>query len=302
MERERGNSSQAPKNVELQTDAGPPQDTSRPCASSPATATSLPPSPDATTTAACGGPMTPNTALGTATAATALPTPVSAALTSAPSATPITSSVPAAIVASAPQAATATTPSAPSTCPSPRPSSAALPTAPSVPHNTVLGPAPTESSAFQPAARASQAIATRGNTRGPSIAPNGDPGTATLPEASRPSRPFFRRGAASQPIPREVGHQGVGRDAVGRKHFAEEAYPDPRCRIEEGGQLSILVTEPLNLTVTRPYGLTQTETADLEKAVPLYKMAYVKDPYLGCDVAGRSACGWFQYPFICHLQ
>ena len=122
--------------------------------------------------------------------------------------------------------------------------------------------------------------------------PLNDPTEACIdPKPNPPSRPTFRKAPAGLPKEKEASPMaGAGTRPPGiRKLFAEDSYPHPSLPLGCGGQVQMPLTTPLTITVPRPHGQKQREETDVGKATSLYKTAYVKASFLGCDVAGYSS-------------
>ena len=115
-----------------------------------------------------------------------------------------------------------------------------------------------------------------------------DPKVLDLPlSAPRASRPTFRMPPSVRPrVSSHMDRATTPGTRDGRGFFAEDAYPGSRHHVGAEGSLPILVTQPLDLTVGRSTGPPQKEQVDMSKALPLYKTAYIKDSFLGCDMAG----------------
>ena len=115
-----------------------------------------------------------------------------------------------------------------------------------------------------------------------------DPKVLDLPlSAPRASRPTFRMPPTVRPrVSSHMDRATTPGTRDGRGFFAEDAYPGSRHHVGAEGSLPILVTQPLDLTVGRSTGPPQKEQVDMSKALPLYKTAYIKDSFLGCDMAG----------------
>ena len=269
MEQGKGSTSMPPKAVQLEMDCGPSQESPLPSAPSPAADAALPAQPDAaeapSTAAPSASPAATNApsqdapALGGLAAAPSAPSPPSPAATNAPS----QDAPGVGALADAPSGPPATAPSAPSSMELPAPVPIAFqgsaPKAPKPPAND-----PTLSCSSP------------------------DPKVLDLPlSAPRASRPTFRMPPSVRPrVSSHMDRATTRGTRDGRGFFAEDAYPGSRHHVGAEGSLPILVTQPLDLTVGRSTGPPQKEQVDMSKALPLYKTAYIKDSFLGCDMAG----------------